>query len=155
MINLASLEQAIADRQAEITNKQTLADKLLSDAETHAANGDEVQAQRDRDSAERYLEDVRIAKQDMDNYSEERRERSEKVKQIDRKIEDLNERYRRDIDRLEQEKASIPVSVITRSEPEIAMHELNNKNLDNNQKDIHKRYQHDLEQLEREKRNLL
>lgn len=103
MPSISSLQDSIRDQRANAESHRKRAESLLSSASDHESRGDTVQAQRDRESAERYLRDAEESDKTATSYEQEVERRRLKAKDIESKLSDLDQRYKRDRENLERE----------------------------------------------------
>lgn len=155
MQSVRSLRDAITQQHLDAESKRILADSLMKSAEQHEANGDDVRAKLDRDSAERYLRDLSVIENNIANYESEVMKREQKAKEIEKRIEALHERFKHDLQRLEKDKQSIGIGVLTGTEREVIRRGLNNRNINSKEKDLQKHYDHDLQKLIDEQKLIL
>lgn len=155
MPSVNTLRKAINEQLLEADNKRKRAESLMKSAEDHAGRGDYTNAQRDRDSAERYMRDVHGIEEMVAGYEIEIQRRQLKARDIDRQIDDLEQHFKHNLEQLEKEKLSIGVGILTGEDAEIIRRQLKNRGIDNKIGDLEKHHKHDLEELHRQKNDLL
>lgn len=157
MLSVTSLRNAIHQQLADAESKRKLAESLMKQAEDHATRGDYARAQLDRNSAERYLRDLKGIENTIAGYEAEIMRRELKAKDIDKRINDLEQHFKHDAEQLEKEKGIGVGGTLIGSplEAELLRRQLKNKGIDSKIVDLQKHYRHDIEQLENEKHSLL
>lgn len=154
MLSLASLKDAIKNQLADAESKRSLAESLMKKAEDHEAREDHARAKIDRDSAERYLRDVKVIEDTIAGYETEIIQREQKITEIDKQISELTQRHEHNLEQLEGEKKSVKLAILTMPELEAAQRQVQNSRIDNKQEELQKHYQRDLDRLQRERANL-
>lgn len=147
MQSVSSLRDAINQQHTAAESKRILADSLIKSAEQREANGDDVRAKLDRDSAERYLRDIDAIEKNIANYESEVMKREQKAREIEKRIATLNERYKHDLGRLENDKKSIKEDITMGNDAAVMMDTLKNKRIDNKEEELQKNHDRELQKL--------
>jgi hypothetical protein len=158
MLSINSLQHAIRSQSDDISSKRKLAEDLLRSAEQHEARDDTVNAQRDRQSAERYLRDIEGIEKTIAEYEADVEKRQLKAKDIEKQLDDLDQRFKRELEQLEKQKIDVvDVDVLMSPFPEAEMirRKAKDNSVDNKIENLTKQHQKERDKLEREHDNLV
>lgn len=155
MLSVNSLRDAINQQLSDAESKRKLIESLTRSADDHEARGDETKAKLDRDSAERYQRDLDVIEGTIAAYQRDIEHRESKALEIDKRIDELTQRFEHDIQQLEDDKKNVKVAVVALSESEAARWQYQNMRISSKEEDVRKHYERELDRLQREKANLL
>ncbi len=155
MQSVSTLRNTINHQLTDVESKRILVDSLVKSAEQHEANGDDVRARLDRESAERYLRDLSTIENNIAGYESEITKREQKAREIEKRIDDLNQHFKRDLEQLEKDKNSVAMSVLAGSDIEAIKRKVKNKDIDKKEEELQKHYDHNLQKLINEQKLVL
>jgi hypothetical protein len=88
-------------------------------------------------------------------YERDIESRELKARDIDKRIAELEQQFKHDYERLDNEKKSAAAALVTRTEVEAARREVKNRQIDGKLADLQKQHVKDLDRLEHEKQSIL
>lgn len=103
MPSLSTLHNSKEQLHSKHKSNLKLAEDLERSAETHRANGDDIRADLDQKSADRYKNDANITLTEIGAIEAEIQRRENKAQEISSKITALDDNYKRERQKLEND----------------------------------------------------